>query len=473
MEVRIDKINITSTLRFKMAFMYLSIAILVFVASNYYTVIVVRDYIVNSTKGEMLSSAGVIAEITASKKNSDGSVDEKFSFINDKDYDRIVLTDKNASVIYDSLGGGNLIGKTILVKEVFTAIDGKEDFLYDIQKDKIQFYCTVPIILNDQVNGVVYIYKISSQEAKLLSSIQGVIFIFSILLCIISSVIVLFLSGVLTRQIRLINQGIANMNMGNYQEKIPVKSSDEMGRLAITFNDFAQRLEITEQRRRRFVSDAAHELKTPLASIKLLVDSLISTENIDKEILHEFLGDISSEIERLVRITEDLFTITKSDEKIMQKKESIDTFRVVNDAIRIIEPAAEGKNIKMIDELSQGLFIYGSKDNFYQIVYNLLDNAVKYNKDNGQVKVILKDEKENIILSVADTGVGIPQEEVGNIFLRFYRVDRARSRETGGTGLGLAIVKGHVDSFGGKITVESHVNEGTVFTVFIPKTDQN
>lgn len=453
-----------------MAFMYLSIAILVFVASNYYTVNVVRDYILNSTKSEMLSSAGVIAEITVTKQSMDEQDFGDFDFINDKDYDRIVLTDQHASVIYDSFDG-NLVGKTILVKEVFDAIDGTENFLYDIQNEKIQYYCTVPILSDDRVEGVVYIYKVSAEEAKLLSSIKGIILLLSVLLCIVAGIIVLILSGILTRQIRLINQGIVNMNMGNYKEKIPVKSTDEMGRLAVTFNDFAQRLEKTEERRRRFVSDAAHELKTPLASIKLLVDSLISTENVNQATLHEFLGDISSEIDRLVRITEDLFTITKSDEKVLLKKEEIDTCAIIDDAIKIVDPAAQEKNIRIVEDLAAGIVLFGPKDSFYQIVYNLLDNAVKYNKDNGVIRVVLKEEKQNVVLEVMDTGVGIPADELDNIFLRFYRVDKARSRETGGTGLGLSIVKGHVDSFNGTITVQSDVGKGTVFTVTIPKAE--
>ena len=457
------------TLQFKVSMTYISMVIVVLIFLNYYPMIVARDFIVAGKREEMLASANALAEIMTENFSVYTQYEPGFfeSVVN-RGYDRVLITDKNARVIYDSDESYNLIGKTVLVPDIYGAINREEIFRAILDESKYEFSAAVPIIFGDQVDGAVYIYRISRQEVQMLMSVQRYILIFSIMLSIVIMALSLFFSRVLTEQIRYIRSGIAVMKEGRYNEKIPVKSDDELGRLAETFNEFSQKLELTEQKRREFVSDASHELKTPLASIKLLADSILQSENMDLETIKDFMGDIESEIDRLVRITERLFVLTRTDEDERLSKVDIDTDLVVIGAIRVIAPIALQRNINIESEIQDGIIISGTPDSFSQIVYNLLDNAVKYNRDGGTINVSLSRIDDHMKLAVRDSGLGISPEDIPKIFERFYRVDKARSRDTGGTGLGLPIVSSTLKNMGGEIEVQSVEGEGTVFTVTLP-----
>lgn len=454
-----------------MALTYMSIIIVILIFLNYYPIVAVRDFIVTAKQEEMISNANAISLITA-EKMSQGVRDYGTGFVGllyTRDYDRLIITDEEAKVIYDSAKSDNLTGKLTMVGEIYLALNGKEVFRDKFQKEQFEFVASVPILVGNRVAGAVYIHKLSRQEIAILKSTQRYILIFSVLLTVIVIILSLFFSRVLTEQIRYLNLGIGRMKEGDYDTKIPVKTNDELGLLADAFNEFSQKMNITEQRRREFVSDASHELKTPLSSIKLLVDSINESDNLDQNLLREFMSDISLEIDRLVRITERLFTLTRLDESTKLKPDVVvDTKRVIQNAIRLITPIAAERGIIIQNQLEEGVFILAVSDSFSQIVYNLLDNAVKYNYDGGVVEISMVKREKNAVLTVMDNGVGISKEEIEKIFERFYRVDKARSRDTGGTGLGLAIVKENVELMGGEIEVESILGEGTAFTVTLP-----
>jgi signal transduction histidine kinase len=454
-----------------MALTYMSIIIVILIFLNYYPIVAVRDFIVTAKQEEMISNANAISLITA-EKMSQGVRDYGTGFVGllyTRDYDRLIITDEEAKVIYDSAKSDNLTGKLTMVGEIYLALNGKEIFRDKFQKEQFEFVASVPILVGNRVAGAVYIHKLSRQEIAILKSTQRYILIFSVLLTVIVIILSLFFSRVLTEQIRYLNLGIGRMKEGDYDTKIPVKTNDELGLLADAFNEFSQKMNITEQRRREFVSDASHELKTPLSSIKLLVDSINESDNLDQNLLREFMSDISLEIDRLVRITERLFTLTRLDESTKLKPDVVvDTKRVIQNAIRLITPIAAERGIIIQNQLEEGVFILAVSDSFSQIVYNLLDNAVKYNYDGGVVEISMVKREKNAVLTVMDNGVGISKEEIEKIFERFYRVDKARSRDTGGTGLGLAIVKENVELMGGEIEVESILGEGTAFTVTLP-----
>jgi signal transduction histidine kinase len=243
--------------------------------------------------------------------------------------------------------------------------------------------------------------------------------------------------------------------------------NDGLTVLGNEFNDLTERLNTSEQKRRRFVSDASHELKTPLASIKLLTDSILQND-MDTETIREFVGDIGDEAERLNRMTAKLLSLTKVDGDPGVDAEIIYMGPTIQRVVRRLSAFADQACINLDLQLEQDVPILILEDDLYQIVYNLIENGIKYNVPGGTLTVSLFHNEENAMLEVNDTGMGIPEDALNHIFERFYRVDKARSRQSGGSGLGLAIVKTIVERNKGEIAVVSVLGKGTSFTVTFP-----
>ena len=218
-----------------------------------------------------------------------------------------------------------------------------------------------------------------------------------------------------------------------------------------------------ERNRKEFTANVSHELKTPLQSIigsaELLENGLVKPEDTKR-----FVGNIKNEATRLVSLINDIIRLSQLDEDSEPATESVDLYDVANEVVEILTVSAAKKQVELHLN-GEPCVMNGIRRYLYEIIYNLCDNAIRYNKDGGKVIVDLKNKDSNIILSVNDTGIGIPAEHQSRIFERFYRVDKSHSKETGGTGLGLSIVKHAVAYHGGKIKLESTVNVGTTITV--------
>ena len=217
------------------------------------------------------------------------------------------------------------------------------------------------------------------------------------------------------------------------------------------------------------MSDASHVLKTPLASIRLLSDRIVQNENIDPETVREFVTDIGNEAERLQRTTEKLLDLSRLDDGVQVVPEPVDVKQVAVDALVLLRPLAAEKNVRLRCDLADGCVVMATTDDMFHIIFNLVENAVKYNVPEGSVTMTLSQTDETVSFEVADTGIGIPEEDRLNVFSRFYRVDKARSREAGGSGLGLSIVHDAVVLHGGTITVGQNKPRGTKFTVSFPR----
>ena len=257
---------------------------------------------------------------------------------------------------------------------------------------------------------------------------------------------------------------------GNYSHKVNMGGNDELTILGNEFNDLTDRLKTSEEKRSRFVSDASHELKTPLASIKLLTDTILQND-MDSDTIREFVENIGDEAERLNRMTEKLLSLTRAEGKSSQESEIIYIAPTIRRVARMLLPIAQKAEIDVKLNLEQDSTILILEDDLYQIVFNLIENGIKYNTPGGSLSVQLRREDDNAILQIQDTGMGIPEEALSHIFERFYRVDKARSRATGGSGLGLAIVRSIVLRNRGDIRVESILGKGSTFTVIFPAFD--
>lgn len=235
----------------------------------------------------------------------------------------------------------------------------------------------------------------------------------------------------------------------------------------VNIEDISERVR-AENMRKDFVANVSHELKTPLTSISGFAETLKLNENIDKETRNRFLTIIDGEANRLRRLIEDILTLSFIENDKKEEKEAINLYSVYRRVEDMLMISARTKNISLNCDADETIKIAANADYVKQIILNLVDNAIKYTPENGDVNVKIFADKDDAVIKVSDTGMGIPKEDQARIFERFYRVDKARSREIGGTGLGLAITKHIAMNLGGTISVESELEKGSTFTVRIP-----
>ena len=258
------------------------------------------------------------------------------------------------------------------------------------------------------------------------------------------------------------------MGEGEYGHRLNSAGRDELAHLAEEFNQLTDRLQTTEEVRRRFVADASHELKTPLAAIRLLTDSIEQNPQMDQDTVRDFVGDIGEEAQRLTRITEHLLLLTRLDSQREVEAHPVEVNQVIQRAVSMLTPVADSAGVTLKTDLRPGIVILCTEDEYYQVCFNLIENAIKYNRPEGQVVISTVRDSDQMVMEVADTGLGIPEEDMPKVFNRFYRVDKARSRAAGGTGLGLSIVRDTVRRHGGWVSVRRRHPEGSVFAVGFP-----
>jgi two-component system, OmpR family, phosphate regulon sensor histidine kinase PhoR len=243
----------------------------------------------------------------------------------------------------------------------------------------------------------------------------------------------------------------------------------ELKGAVLVFHDITE-LKRVEQMRKDFVANVSHELKTPITSIRGFSETLLDGAMEDEELCKQFLQIILKESTRLQALVQDLLELSKLEKeemKLMLKTIHIDEW--ITSIQTLMEQQAKAKSISFQSTIDGGITFIADPDRMQQVVLNLLYNAINYTGEGGTVTLRIEAKESDIHISITDTGIGIPEDSIQRIFERFYRVDRARSRNTGGTGLGLAIVKHIVEAHKGKILVESMVNKGSTFTVILPK----
>jgi signal transduction histidine kinase len=270
-----------------------------------------------------------------------------------------------------------------------------------------------------------------------------------------------------SRRFHRILVSMRTIREGDYSHKVVLSGQDELAYLGEEFNDLTEKLQTSENKRRQFVSDASHELKTPLASIKLLTDSILQND-MDMDTVREFVGDIGNEADRLTRMSEKLLSLTRIESQEDGDCEIVNISPTVRRVTRMLSGVAQAADIRIEFTCQQDSPILILEDDLYQIIFNLVENGLKYNLPGGKLMVNLTRDEENAVLTIQDTGVGIPEDAISHVFERFYRVDKARSRKSGGSGLGLAIVKNLVERNQGTIEVSSIPDQGTTFTLSFP-----
>ena len=456
--------------QFRYAMTYVVITSVVLLILNIYCSIACQNLFYESKKTSMIEKCLLASdEISTLEVLNTSTVSAVIGQIESLKANRLLVTDQTGCTLYDS--GSASPGAYVLFPEILSALDGNDVCSWRYQNGVIDSRAAAPVYYFGTIVGCVYMTDYDTAQGGLIQSLQRTILVITLLLEIIVVVFSIAFANTFSRRLNRIMASMRTIREGDYSHKVTMGGNDELTILGNEFNDLTERLQTSEQKRSRFVSDASHELKTPLASIKLLTDSILQYD-MDLETTREFVSDIGSEAERLNRMTEKLLSLTRAEGITgQQEMEIIFMAPTVRRVARMLKNNALQAGITFDLQLAGDTSILILEDDLYQIVFNLMENGIKYNHSGGKLTVRLGREEDNAILEVSDTGMGIPEEAIEHVFERFYRVDKARSRQTGGSGLGLAIVRSIVQRNRGIITLNSTLGKGTTFTVSFPAFD--
>ena len=447
----------------------MSILLIVLVLMNTYPLLVSEDLVFRAKHTALQASASAINTAVAGLEElTEENVAQAMEAVEIDGVSRAVVTDENGLALYDTREVGSAAGYYVFYTELVQALRGYSAVYSVYEEGAFRSSAAQPVLYRNQIIGAVYVYDYDTQQASLLKDLQNNLMRISVGIAILVVCVSLAFSRGLTRRLDSLLTAIRGVREGAYNQRAVLSGHDEYTQIAGEFNDLVDRLQETENARRRFVSDASHELKTPLAAIRLLTDSILQNENIDGATVREFVSDIGQEAERLSRITEDLLRLTRLDSGVAETPERVEISPVLERVVKMLRPVADEKDVSIVTARSDGAAAAATPGEIHQILYNLMENAVKYNRRGGFVRVSVDMGEETATITVEDNGIGIPAEDLPRVFERFYRVDKARSRAAGGTGLGLSIVRDTVSRRGGVVRAEGAPGGGTRFIVTLP-----
>lgn len=382
---------------------------------------------------------------------------------------RVMVIDSQLTVVRDTYDLDE--GKTDVSENVIRSMQGEAVSYYDKKNNYIEVSAPISGPEGEGISGVmqasVSTDTIENTIAELYTQ-GGVIIGIAMILLALAGV---FAADRVVRPLHRITGAIESVTEGYTDDVLHVETFTETRQMSEAFNKMLGRLKLLDESREEFVSNVSHELKTPMTSMKVLADSLLEQENVPVEMYQEFMGDIAKEIDRENQIITDLLSLVKMDKTGQNINiQSVNINELLEQILKRLKPIAEKKNVEMVMESFRPVTAEIDETKFSLAVSNLVENAIKYNMDNGWVHVSLNADHKFFYIKVEDSGIGIPEKDQDHIFERFYRVDKSHSREIGGTGLGLAIARNAVIVHRGSIKVHSIEGEGTTFTVRIPLT---
>lgn len=359
-------------------------------------------------------------------------------------------------------------GKTIITEDVINAFKGKSHSHINYKSSSAVI--TTPIIDDTgKISGVIKVSLSGYATIQTINYMKRISIAVMIALLLVFSGILVFVIYKLTSPAKDMKEEILSLSDGDKNARIKKQTIKEYKDIGDAVNVLLDRLESIDGSRDEFISNVSHELKTPMTSMKVLADSLLATENAPIEMYKEFMQDIAEEIDRENEIIGDLLNLVRTDgERAVLNIETVDVNELMEVVLKRLKPIALKNNIEIIFESMRPVTASIDRVKFIIVLTNIIENAIKYNHPEGWVKITLNADHKFFYVDVSDSGIGIPEECKDQVFERFYRVDKARSRETGGTGLGLAITKNIVLLHKGTIKFYSKENEGTTFNIRIP-----
>ena len=379
---------------------------------------------------------------------------------------RILVIDSNYRIIKDTYTIDQ--NNYIVYDEVLKVMRGEKDKNVRIANDYAELI--IPIVNADKVINGVMIATVSMKDiAETNDYISEQTDVLILLFAVLTVAAAFIICNICVHDIKRLNRQIDGLSEGHLEDLKVRSRFDELSQLTDSFNALLGKMQVLEESRQEFVSNVSHELKTPITSMKVLADSLLMQEDVPNEMYREFMSDMVEEIDRESKIINDLLTLVKMDKKAAALNiEPVNINALLELLLKRIKPIAAKRNIEVVFESFREVVGEVDEVKLSLALSNLIENAVKYNNDGGNVHVSLNADHKFFYIKIQDNGVGIPEECQSQVFERFYRVDKARSRETGGTGLGLAITRNAVLMHKGAIKLYSEPGEGTTFTVRIP-----
>jgi signal transduction histidine kinase len=416
------------------------------------------------------------------------------------------VLDDRGFVLLDT--SGDDLGRDLSAEDaVLTALNGDQHSELDAGNDQERLLVSVPVWIEDRIAGVIYLGQPLNDVALVLSDLRTRLFYASILALPFSALFGIVLARTISRPVQSLTTAAKQSSVGDFDYPLEASGRDELGRLSRTFATMRDRLQAIEKMRSQFVSDVSHELRTPLTSIKGLVETLRDGAVDDPEVRDKFLTTVEGETDRLIRLVNDLLVLSRADARSLTlSRESVEVSQIAQATLEKLSPQLETFGIHLRDELPEApLIIHAEPDRIEQILIILLDNAMKHTSAGGEIHVagysmevtqsdfifpesVPHPETSSFpthsigkwaVVSISDTGEGIPPEDLPHVFERFYRADPSRSRDRGGSGLGLSIAKALVEAYAGHIwlTSPSWISESSqefpgtsaIFSLPIPK----
>jgi len=441
----------------KIALLYSAVFSFVLIFLNAAVLYTLKYYLIYQSMEQVSTQAEVIkAKLSEVKQNMDGALkDTTFSGIPDENI-YVKIFDSEGRLLYLS----KKLEKVAIPYNTNLEVPVKVD-----EFDKDLVYLNT-VFKKSDATFYIQVIKDMKNEYAFLKLLFILMFFADGAGILISFVTGYFVTKRALRPVDYMIKEVKDIDAKGLNKRLKVYGEeDELTRLAKTFNDMLDRLEESFARQNRFVSDASHELRTPISVIKGYIDMLDRWGKDDREVLEEGIKAIKKETLEMESLVEKLLFLAKGDDRsIKLERESFDLKEIAEEVVREIKLIYEGKNVSLKGE---NVRINADKKLIKEVLRILLDNAAKYTSKNGNIEIEIGSGDEAYI-KVKDDGIGIPEEDLPYIFERFYRVDKARSKDTGGTGLGLSIAKWIVEEHGGVIGVKSEVGKGTEFTVMLP-----
>jgi len=462
------------SIRLRIALSYLLLVVAVMLVTGFILLNMLENYHMSSEEERLERTGRLAAEFMAPFMREEvdpvllSSVAESFS---SQFNARVLVVDSRQMVLGDSVRVGGLLGTGLDRQEVKTALEGDvgQSVQYSQQSEQWVLQIAVPILEeeNDQVLGAAFISSSLTPVYETITALQRFLIISTLVAMAFSAGLAIVISHHLTVPIKELTDAARQMAEGKLDQKIDTRSRDEIGQLARQFNLMASKVKEMNQRLTRFVADVSHELRTPLASMLIGIQSLQNYE-MEPEEQQEFLKDINQQTQRMIYLVEDLLELTRRQE-VEEARETVPLRLLLEEVLETTEPRVNRKGLSLFREMEENLpYIQTSPEAIKRVLFNLLDNAIKFTPAGGWLKVSTQTDPGQVTIIVEDTGCGVPEESLPHVFDRFYRVDKARSREMGGTGLGLSICKEIVELYGGDISVTSQEGEGSSFKVTLP-----
>lgn len=360
-------------------------------------------------------------------------------------------------------------GKLIVAPQVIDVIKGNSTHIIEDNGRDIIVYTP---IYSEDYESVLGVTMLVSDYDDIIASGQRMMNIAFLLIGGITLIIIIltfYFSGSLTKPFSQFISHLNRVSEGHIDERADIKGNYEIEEIGDAFNEMLEKIQEIDNSRQQFVANVSHELKTPLSSMKVLAESLLSMDNAPEEFYREFMEDINSEIDRETKIINDLLTLVTLDKTESKLNlTGVNVNELIEQVMRMLKPVSEKKRITLEIKSFREVIASIDETKMYLVFMNLIENGIKYNKPDGKVTVSINSDHRDMTIKVMDTGIGIPHDQLDRIFERFYRVDKNRSRDTGGTGLGLSIVHKTVLMHGGSIRCHSSGEHGTTFTLRIP-----